>query len=178
MSDENDGLPPGMSIVRDPAVAAQMRKFHALYLWFSTQKELVHRYGGRVVVMHDRQVVGDGDSIEEAEQDARRRAADRGDLVGGGVVARDDRGRIAGRKMQQQEHEHRDDAHHEHRRGQPPDDVGEHLSTRSALLPSPLRGGVGGGGRIELRVDRLKHPIDFVHHLAILETQHREALRF
>ena len=97
--------------------------------------------------------------------------ADAGDLFGGCVVAGDDRRRIAGREMKQEEHEYGDDAHHENRRGQPPGNIGEHLAAGSALLPSPLRGGVGGGGLFcKRRIDCRQHATDFGHHFAIGES--------
>jgi hypothetical protein len=41
-------------------------------------------------------------------------------------VASDDRGRIAGRKVEQREHHERDHRHHDEGREQAPDDVGDH----------------------------------------------------
>ncbi len=46
--------------------------------------------------------------------------------AGRGVVTGDDRGGIAGRQMQQQEHEHADQRHHEQRGEQPAGDIGAH----------------------------------------------------
>ena len=52
--------------------------------------------------------------------------ADCRDLLGVCVVARDDRGRVAGREAQHQEHEHRDDQHHRQGGEQAAQDVAEH----------------------------------------------------
>jgi hypothetical protein len=78
MSEARDDLPPGMSFERDPKVAAHLRKFRDFWLWFNNQRDLKARYADRVVVVQEREVIGEGDTIEEAEQDARRRAAERG----------------------------------------------------------------------------------------------------
>jgi len=51
--------------------------------------------------------------------------ADLCDLVGGRVVAREHRGRVARRQVQQQKDADRDHQHHRYGRGQPADDVGE-----------------------------------------------------
>ena len=48
------------------------------------------------------------------------------DLLGIGVVARDDRRRIARREAQHQEHEHRDDQHHRRGGGEAAQDVAGH----------------------------------------------------
>ena len=48
------------------------------------------------------------------------------DLLGVCVVARDDRGRIAGGEPQHQEHEHRNDQHHREGGEQAAQDVAEH----------------------------------------------------
>src|ERR1043165_1314562 len=45
--------------------------------------------------------------------------------------------------MQQQEHEHRDDAHHEHRRGEPSRDVGEHqMAGAFSMFQKPTTSGM------------------------------------
>ena len=52
--------------------------------------------------------------------------ADQGDLLGVGIVARDDGGWIARRQAKHQEHEDRDDEHHRDRRRQPAQDIAQH----------------------------------------------------
>ena len=52
--------------------------------------------------------------------------ADGGDLGNRRIIAGDDGRGIAGRKAQQEEHEHGDHAHHGDRRQQPAEDVREH----------------------------------------------------
>ena len=67
------------------------------------------------------------DRLVEAEP-----VADLGDLLGVGVVAGDDRGGVAGREPQHQEHQHRDDQHHRDGGGEAAQDIGEHGSVRRA----------------------------------------------
>jgi hypothetical protein len=79
MSETNDGLPPGMKIEHNPELGAQLQKFQDDYFWFLKQRELREQYGERAVVLHNRQVIGVGETYREAEEDACRRAAERGE---------------------------------------------------------------------------------------------------
>ena len=70
--------------------------------------------------------------------------ADQRDLLGVGVVAGDDRRRIARRQAQHQEHEDRDDQHHRHGREQAAQDVAEHRFSSTRRERS-----VGAADRVE-----------------------------
>src|SRR5438876_1613713 len=47
----------------------------------------------------------------------------------------------------------------------------EYVATRRALLPSPLWGGVGGGGRTDYPLNLLQHSIDIRQYVVVPETQ-------
>src|SRR5262249_14342745 len=100
------------------------------------------------------------DRLVEAE--AR---ADRGDLLGVGVVASDHGSGIAGGEAEHQEYKNRDDQHDRNGRDDAAQDVAGHGSFArcSPLLPSPLWGGStpreawrrGGGNSENLRAQHL-----------------------
>lgn len=69
---------PDTDTVGDPEFASWFQMFQEAFLWFTNQPELCERHGGRAVVLHKRQVIGEGPTPFDAEEDARRRAADRG----------------------------------------------------------------------------------------------------
>ena len=55
--------------------------------------------------------------------------------AGARLIARDHRGGIAGRDVEQAEHEQRDHRHHRDGREEPPEDVVEHGGMIAGLVP-------------------------------------------
>jgi hypothetical protein len=70
-----------IKVINDPAYAAWFRRMEGDALWFLGQKELVERYTGSVIVLHNRQVIGRGVNHSEAKEDACRQVAARGEAL-------------------------------------------------------------------------------------------------
>jgi hypothetical protein len=72
----------GQPIVhKDPALAEWLAKQQAEYLWCLAQPEIMDAYPGRVVVVHNRTIMGSGRDHLEALEDARQRAAQRNEAL-------------------------------------------------------------------------------------------------
>jgi hypothetical protein len=69
--------------------------------------------------------------------------ADAPDVVAGRGVAGEDRRRVAGREVEQQEDDERDHRHDDDGREQPPDYIGEHLRRRPRRATSSPRSTAG-----------------------------------
>jgi hypothetical protein len=66
------------TIERNPLVAEQLRKFQEDYLWCLNQVDLRERYANQVVILHDRKVIGSGESSAQAREAARQALAAQG----------------------------------------------------------------------------------------------------
>src|SRR5258708_37797759 len=72
-------LPDRPTLITDPVFNEWFAKQQADILWFLGQHEVLARYPGQVVVLHNRIVIGSGRDHLEAMADARRQTAQRGE---------------------------------------------------------------------------------------------------
>ena len=86
----------------------------------------------RVAEVAAQQLADPGEELDQQRLVEPQLGADLRDILGGGEIAGDDRGRIAGRQMQQREDEHRDDHDHRHGRQQAADQEDMHGGSATA----------------------------------------------
>jgi hypothetical protein len=68
-------------VIHDPVYAAWFQRMQGDALWFLGQQELVERYAGSVVVLHNRQVIGRGKNHSQAKDDACRQVQEKGEVL-------------------------------------------------------------------------------------------------
>ena len=118
---------------------------------------LADQRGDRLVPEHrlaqvaaDQRAEPDQELLPQGLVEAER-LADLGDVLGRGVVAGDDGGRVAGRQVQEEEDEQRHDRHDRNHRNQASDDIGDH-----ALAACPRLAAVATGRRAPARIPSAK----------------------
>ncbi len=60
------------ALERNAAAAESLRKFQEDYLWCLNQVDLRQRYANQVVILHNRTVIGHGESGGQARESARQ----------------------------------------------------------------------------------------------------------
>ena len=78
MSETNNGRRDA-TIERNPAATECLRKYQEDYFWCLSQADLRQRYASQVVILHERRVIGHGETGAQAREAAHQAFQQRGE---------------------------------------------------------------------------------------------------